>query len=101
MNPGESRYYQILFTPRKRGTYQHKFNIELIGSPIKYEISCTGYCDIPMINRDKEVIFSNYIQKCSVSKQNQNMVYRVDENTFDFGPVLKEINSGENSIRYE
>jgi hypothetical protein len=90
LQPGEVKPLHIKFFSSKVGKFNQNLNFEIIGSSKQFPLEIKALCEFPTINSNYKNVFmlnkrqrpsaapESYLQKCFV----------VNENVFDFGPLL-------------
>ncbi|KAK5646871.1 hypothetical protein RI129_005335 [Pyrocoelia pectoralis] len=90
LRPGQSVTYRVIFKPEIVGFYGHTFTLQVVGSQIKYFLTCEGNCEIPKLNMWPESIFPKVLNKRTKKTLYHNCIFLRKGNVFDFGPILMQ-----------
>ncbi|XP_072290521.1 hydrocephalus-inducing protein homolog [Eucyclogobius newberryi] len=78
---------RIWFFSEVPGVFEQKFNFEMAGTQIQWQLICKGTCAYPSISKDYMTLFS-YSKKAPHVEVDLLKTYIINPGYFEFGPLL-------------
>eukprot|EP01038_Epipyxis_sp_PR26KG_P004323 gene4323-6124_t len=90
LEPHGSVQFRVKFKSTAEGKFESSLEFEVVETHQKYNLFCSGICELPKINNDTRNIFMKRVKAIS---HNPNAVlpqrkYIINDNLYSFGPLL-------------